>query len=79
MTRMTSLAVASFFECISRVFQAFANGPFGRLRPMFHGFPGGFCTMLNRLPCFFRGFLYGLTSFFDWTLILGAQSERNAK
>jgi hypothetical protein len=79
MTGRTSLAVAGFFECISRILQAFANGAFGGLRPMFDGFACGFCTMLNRLPRFGRGFLYGLAGLFDWTLILSAQNQRSAK
>ena len=78
MTGRTSLAVAGFLECISRILQSFANGTFGGLRPMFDGFAGGFCTMLNRLPRFGRGFLYGLAGLFDWTLILSAQNQRNA-
>jgi hypothetical protein len=78
MTGRTRLAVAGFFEGISRVLQAFANGAFGRLRPVFDGFACGFCTMLNRLPRFGRGFLYGLAGLFDWTLILSAQNQRNA-
>jgi hypothetical protein len=45
---------------------------------MFDGFARGFCTMLNRLPRFGRGFLYGLASLFDWTLILSAQNQRSA-
>ena len=79
MTGRTSLAVAGFFECISRILQAFANGAFGGLRPMFDGIARGFCTMLNRLPRFGRGFLNGLASFFDWPLILCAQNEWSAK
>ena len=79
MTGITSFAVAGFFECITRILQAFANGAFGGLRPMLDGFPRGFCTMLNRLPRFGRGFLHGLASLFDWTLILCAQNQRSAK
>ena len=79
MTGITSFAVAGFFECISRVLQALADGTFGRLRPVFDGFACGFCTMLNRLPRFGRGFLHGLASLFDWTLILCAQNQRSAK
>jgi hypothetical protein len=33
-----------FFDCVSRVLQPFANGPFS-----------GLCAMLNRLARFFRG------------------------
>jgi hypothetical protein len=78
-TRTTSFAVAGFFECISGILQTFANGAFGGLRPMFDGFARGFCTMFNRLPRFGRGFLYGLASLFDGTLILSAQNQRSAK
>jgi hypothetical protein len=79
MTGRTSLAVSRLFEGISRILQAFANGAFGGLRPMFDGFARGFCTMLNRLPRFGRGFLNRLASFFDWPLILSAQNKRSAK
>jgi hypothetical protein len=79
MTGRTSLAVAGFFECISCILQAFANGAFGGLGPMFDSFACGFCTMLNRLPRFGRGFLNRLASFFDWPLILSAQNKRSAK
>ena len=79
MTRMTSFAVDGLFERISCILQAFANGAFGGLGPMFHGFTRGFCTMLNCLPRFGRGFLDRLASLFDWTLILSAQNERSAK
>ena len=79
MTGTTSFAVAGFFEGISRILQAFANGALGGLRPMFDGFACGFCAMLNRLPRFGRGFLHGLASLFDWTLILCAQNQRSAK
>jgi hypothetical protein len=79
MTGRTSLAVAGFFECISRILQAFANGAFGGLCPMFDGFACGFSTIFNRLPRFSRGFLYGLASLLDWTLILSAQNQRSAK
>jgi hypothetical protein len=78
MTGRSRLAVADFFDCISRVLQAFSNGAFGRLRPVFDGFACGFCTMLNRLPRFGRGLLYGLAGLFDWTLVLSAQNQRNA-
>ena len=78
MTGRTSLAVAGFFECISCILQAFANGAFGGLRPMFDGVARGFCTMLNRLPRFGRGFLYGLAGLLDRTLILSAQNQRSA-
>ena len=79
MTGRTSLAVSRLFEGISRILQAFANGAFGGLRPMFDGVARGFCTMLNRLPRFGRGFLNRLASFFDWPLILSAQNQRSAK
>jgi hypothetical protein len=79
MTGRTSLAVSRLFEGISRILQAFANGAFGGLRPMFDGVARGFCTMLNRLPRFGRGFLNRLASFFDWPLILSAQNKRSAK
>jgi hypothetical protein len=78
MTGRTSLAVAGFFECISCILQAFANGAFGGLGPMLDSFACGFCTMLNRLPRFGRGFLYGLAGLFDRTLILSAQNQRSA-
>jgi hypothetical protein len=79
MTGRTSLAVSRLFEGISRILQAFANGAFGGLCPMFDGVARGFCTMLNRLPRFGRGFLNRLASFFDWPLILSAQNKRSAK
>ena len=79
MTGRTRLAVADLFKRISRILQTFANGAFGGLRPMFDCFACGFCTMLNRLPRFSRGFLYGLAGLFHWTLILSAQNERSAK
>ena len=78
MTGRTGLAVAGFLECITRILQAFSNGAFGRLRPVFDGFACGFCTMLNRLPRFGRGLLYGLAGLFDRTLILSAQNQRSA-
>ncbi len=78
MTGRMRLAMAGFFDCISRVLQAFANGAFGRLRPVFDGIASGCCAMLNRLPRFGRGFLNGLASLFDWPLILSAQNERSA-
>ena len=79
MTRMTSFAVDGLFERISCILQAFPNGAFGGLGPMFHGFTRGFCTMLNCLPRFGRGFLDLSCGLFDWTLILSAQNERSAK
>jgi hypothetical protein len=79
MSGRTSFAVAGFFEGISCIFHAFANGALGGLCAMFNGFARGFCTMFNRLPRFGGGFLYGLASLFDWPLVLGAQNERNAE
>jgi hypothetical protein len=79
MTGGTSFAMAGFFECTSRVLQAFANGASSRLRTMFNGVARGFCTVFNRLPRFGGGFLYGLARLFDWTLIIGPQNERNAE
>jgi hypothetical protein len=79
MTRRTSLAVSGLFEGISCILQAFANGAFGGLCPMFDRIASGCCAMLNRLPRFGRGFLNGLASLFDWPLILSAQNERSAK
>jgi hypothetical protein len=78
MTGRTSLAVAGFFQGIPRILQAFANGAFGGLRTVFDGFACSFCTMLNRLPRFGRGFLYSLAGLFDWTLILSAQNQWSA-
>jgi hypothetical protein len=75
----TGFAVAGFFECISRILQALADGAFGGLRTMFNGFARGFCTMFNRLPRFGRRFFYGLASLFDRTLIIGSQNKRNAE
>lgn len=77
MTGRAGFAVAGFFECISRIFQAFANGAFGGLRTMFKGVARGFCPMFNRLPCLGGGLFYGLARLFDWALIFGSQSERN--
>ena len=79
MTGRTGFAVARFFECISRILQAFANRAFSGLRAMLNSFARGFGTMFNRLPRFGGCFLYGLASLFDWTLILGSQNERNAE
>ena len=79
MTGITSLAVAGLLEGVSRILQAFADGAFGGLRPMFDGIARGCRTVLNRLPRFGRGFLNGLASLFDWPLILSAQNERSAK
>jgi hypothetical protein len=56
-----------FFDCVSRVLQPFANGPFS-----------GLCAMLNRLARLFRGLFNRLTGFLYWTLILPLCCQRYA-
>jgi hypothetical protein len=79
MTGRTRFAVAGFFECISGILQAFANGAFGGLGTMFNGVARGFCAMFDRLPRFGGGFLYGLAGLFDGSLIVCSQYERSAQ
>jgi hypothetical protein len=79
MTGRTGFAVTRFFKRISGILYAFANCAFSGLRAMLNGFTRGFSAVFNRLPRFGGGFLYGLASLFDWTLILGSQNERNAE
>jgi hypothetical protein len=71
--------MARFFEGISSVLQSFADRAFGGLGAVLDRSAGGLCPMLNSLACFFRGFLYGLAGFFDWSLILRSNRERYAK
>jgi hypothetical protein len=60
----TGGAVARLFQGISGLLQPLANRSFGSLG-----------AMLNGLAGLGRGFLDGITSFFDWTLILCSHGE----
>jgi hypothetical protein len=75
----TGRAMASLFQRISRLLQAFANCSFGSLCAVFNGLPGGCSTMLDCLTGFLRCFLNRLTSFLDRSLIVGSQGERYAQ
>jgi hypothetical protein len=75
----TGGAMASLFQRISRLVQAFANCSFGSLCTVFNGLPGGCCTMLDCLTGFLRSFLNRLTSFLDRSLIVRPQCERYAQ
>jgi hypothetical protein len=56
----------------------FINGALSGYRTMFDSSAGSFCSVLDRLACFGRGFLYCFLSFVDWTLIFGSQCEAYA-
>jgi hypothetical protein len=71
--------VARFLECLSCLLQPFPNRPLGGLGSMLHSLAGGACRMLNRLAGLCRSFLYGIASFFNWTLILRSHPEGCAK
>jgi hypothetical protein len=61
---------AGFFQRTSRIRQLFANRPFGGLRTMLNGLPGGTGSMLNRFTGFCGSLFYGGASFLDRALIL---------
>jgi hypothetical protein len=64
----TGCTITRFLQRIARFLQPLTNRPFGGLR-----------AVLNCLARFYRGFLNGLASFFDRTLILGSRCEGYAK
>ena len=72
-------SVASFFERISGVFQAFSDGSFGGLSTMFNGLTGGTCCMFHGLASLGRSFLYGFASFLHWTLVFRPHRKRCAQ
>jgi hypothetical protein len=69
----------SFFECIARVLQPLADGPFSSLSSVLDGLACRACGVFDGLARFRRRLLNGFASFFDWPLIVCVHRKRGAK